>query len=122
MGQPIIYFQRNTYINEPVYIALRPRELGGIFHFNKDDEPQIMPDIMLTFYMFLKAGRFVIKTRPLQTYSERKQHPKLKHRTVILWKGGLLMADGARYGSSSLLHYQRNMAHNDLKLCYRGVA
>lgn len=62
MGGGVFLLSDITYLNKSIHITLRTGELCGILHIDENNEVEIVPHVMLTVYMFLKACTLVIKT------------------------------------------------------------
>lgn len=53
-----------------MHVTLRAGELGGIFHFDQDDEVQIVPHVVLGFNVLFEADGFVVERRTIEAANE----------------------------------------------------
>lgn len=61
-------FVQPLYLDHLRHVALRPSVFCGIFHFDENNEEEVVPHVVLLFDVFLKSHRLVVKLVPLEAY------------------------------------------------------
>lgn len=66
-----------AHLDQSVDVALRASELCRVLHVDEHNKVEVVPHVVLTLHVLLKACALVVKARPLQACNERELNTRM---------------------------------------------